>query len=131
MEHHELMVDGQRRTSVSNSPSQSMAMPAPWVQVLEKVEQTLVRAEADAAEREAEAAESDPGILEERTQSWRPSQQRINERTQRWQEGLKQVEQCISEVDSVLSAGELALQNWLEEGSAVGQRLAIWAARGV
>jgi len=108
-------------------------LPAAWVDVLESVQQALVKAEADAAQREQAAATF--GLPSERQPdhevAWKQCLNRLDERSQAWQRRIQQAEREAGEGDTALQTGEAELRQWLTAAETAARRLVNWVAGGV
>ena len=108
-------------------------LPAAWVDVLESVQQALVMAEADAAQRERAAATF--GLPSERQRdhevAWKQCLNRLDERSQAWQRRIQQAEREAGEGDTALQTGEAELRQWLTAAETAARRLVNWVAGGV
>jgi hypothetical protein len=117
-----------RRSSTSRP-----VLPADWLEVLGRVQQTLEQAETAAAQRAA-ALETPSATVEPDTDSapgWRRGLSEACTRVDGLGVCANQAAQAVAEVDAALGMGEESLRHWLTANEAARRRLAEWVGRAV
>jgi hypothetical protein len=110
---------------MSNSPPETRPTVA-WMQVLDRIEDTLDRSLARAAEPEAYPAALSP--RDERAVARRPLQL-LDQRLAQMQGCLDLVGRRAAEAEGLLEVEAQALGRWRESLAAARDRLADWAGR--
>jgi hypothetical protein len=104
------------------------ALPEAWLQVLNKVEETLRQIEAAAAQREQASCAVPPSSPtdEQQRAQWEHGLQRLQERIQAWPVALQQAKNESAEADAALKDTEEAVRHWLSQAAELEQKLAKW-----
>ncbi len=110
--------------------SPEVPVPGPdWMQVLERIEQSLAQ-----ALRQVSAPPDAPASAtsaDERESSWRQALERLEERLSLLQRGAQQAGQRAAAADAVLEAGAAGLEQWLAAAEASRRKLAEGGERRV
>jgi hypothetical protein len=101
-----------------------------WADILQRGQQALQQAEAEAAQRAAalDAAGAAATAAEERP--WSGGLTESQARLERLIACADGAAQGVAEVDAALGAEEEALRNWLTASEAARRKLAEWVGRG-
>jgi hypothetical protein len=115
---------------MQSSLSPQSAASLPWSEVLERLEATVARAVAEAAERarqlETAASAAVPG-----PSSWEEALETLRLRCQGVETCAAGAAAKVAEVDAALAEAEQGLQAWLRATGAAREKLAGWVGRAV
>jgi hypothetical protein len=99
-------------------------VPIAWADVLENVEKTLARAEAEAARGEESLGLPENPEVPPGEPIWKKPLDRLDERFRQMQGCLAEAELNASQAEGHLRQSEAALQHWQAQAAAMRQKLA-------
>jgi hypothetical protein len=118
---------------MSRSSTSRPVLPADWLEVLGKVQQTLEEADAVAAKREEivkAGLDTSVGLRPRFASAIIPLLQQVRERLDGLGSYTDRAARAVSDADVALGAGEEALRTWLQASEAGRRKLAEWVGRG-
>ena len=106
-------------------------VPFAWAEVLENVEKTLARAEADAARSEQALISLDCPDPAATVPSWQTALDRLEERFRQLQGCIAEGDLNATQAEKSLEQSEETIKRWVVEAEAMRRRLANGAASPV